>query len=68
MFLAAIGHIPENIFIDPGLAKSKRIKFSKRKDIHVACVRDVYSVAFRNGNLDIMPQLVHEYRKTRKFR
>jgi hypothetical protein len=67
MFLAAIGSIPENIFIDPQMDGSRKIKFSRSKDIHLACVRDAYCVAYRNGNLDKVPQIVKEYERTKRY-
>jgi hypothetical protein len=58
MFLASIGYVPENVFIDPTIEFNiEKLIFSKVKRVHFVFLKDAYTTALRNNNLEKLPWL-----------
>lgn len=66
MFLAALGRIPEECFIDPKLDNSEKVYLSKVESKQEAYIKSTYAAAFWNNNLDKVPMIVDAYLKIKK--
>ena len=65
MFLASIGRIPEEPFLDSSIPSFKSLKFSKHQSLSDSYIKDTYKVAFRSGNLDKVPLIVERFNQIR---
>jgi 7-cyano-7-deazaguanine synthase in queuosine biosynthesis len=66
MFLAAIGRVPQECFINQGLEPGGKIKFSKHARPHRSFVFDTFYTAQRMGHLTMIPEIVTEDQRLRK--
>ncbi|MEA1988426.1 MAG: hypothetical protein U9N57_04350 [Pseudomonadota bacterium] len=63
MFLASIGYIPEESFLNASVPTYKSLKFSKHKGLSDSYIKDTYKVAFRSKNLAKVPLIVEEFKR-----
>ena len=63
MFLASVGKIPEGVFLDPITPENSKIKFSNNREFNQSYIKDTYKTAYRNNNLQLVPDIVREYKK-----
>lgn len=63
MMLATSGYIPEESFINPELDQSIKLNFNANGDKQDAYIKSTYTAAFRNNNLDKIPNIVSEYQR-----
>ncbi len=63
MFLASIGRIPEEIFLDPTNPEKFELKFSNDKNFNASYIKDTYKTAFREEHLELVPSIVKQYKK-----
>jgi hypothetical protein len=61
MMLATAGYIPTESFINPALDQSIKLNFNANGDKQDAYIKSTYTAAFRNNNLDKIPNIVSEY-------
>lgn len=66
MFLASVGKIPDQCFLNQELSENKKMKFSKYEKPHRSFVFDAYYTAKRHGNLEKIPDIVKEYHRLKK--
>lgn len=66
MFLASVGEIPKTSFLNYSKPSFKKLKFSNQSNLSDSYLKDTYKVAFRNGNLDKVPDIVRIYNKIQK--
>ncbi len=68
MFLASLGYIPSECFVDANLDMHKKVFLSKVESKQEAYIKSTYAAAFWSGNLDKIPMIVDAYLKIKKLK
>jgi len=66
MFMASIGEIPAQTFLDASVPSFKSLRFSVHDNLSHSYIKDTFKVAFRNDNLDKIPDVIRAYKKIQK--